>query len=126
MQFDGTTLHGILLHQAEPVLVIDATGRTCTMPGPAAARMLADDMVGVGNRRRIRFVKPCDSTVANARRRRADVKAVVQQHVVEHDSRLDPVHRNTQSRGAKLWVPQPTRARTGQGGRIVKLRFEKN
>lgn len=126
MQFEGATLHGILLHQAEPVLVIDATGRTCTMPGPVAARMLGDDMVGVGNRRRIRFVKPCDITVANARQRKSDVKAVVQQHVVEHDSRLDPVHRNPQGRGAKLWQPQHTRARTGQGGGIVRLLFEKN
>jgi len=126
MQFEGTALHRILLHQAGPVLVIDVTGGSHTMPGPVAARMLADDMVGVGNRRRIRFVKPCDTTMADARQRNADVKAVVQQHVVEHDSRLDPVHRNPQGRGAKLWKPQPKRARTGQGGRIVRLLFERN
>lgn len=124
MQFEGAMLHGILLRQSEPVLVIDVNGAKRTMSAPVAARMLADDMVGVGNRRRIRFVKPCDGTLANARQQKAEVKVIVQQHVVEHDPRLTRVHRNPQNRGAKTWRPQPRRARTGQGGRVLKVQFK--
>jgi len=121
MQFDGALLRAILQRQTEPVVVLDVTGRKNTIAAKDAVVALLDDTLGVGNRRRIRYVKPSDAAIASARRRTRDIK-----DLLHHDPRPEHVQRNTQNRGAKTWRPQPTRARTGEGGGVVTLFRHRN
>ena len=61
MQFDGDALAGILAQQKQDVALRDANGYTCgDIPAALALRMVEHDLYfGIGNRRRIRYLRPC-------------------------------------------------------------------
>jgi hypothetical protein len=59
MQFDGEELRQILKRQTEGVEVYDAAGfARGELAAALAARMALSAYVGVGNRRRIRYLRP--------------------------------------------------------------------
>jgi hypothetical protein len=60
MQFEGAELTGILRRQTEAVQIHDRIGRTVDVQTPGAAVLTAatGTCVGVGNERRIRFLRP--------------------------------------------------------------------
>lgn len=58
MQFAGEQLRGILLLQTEPVSLYNERGTARGMIGPMDAAIHVGTHVGIGNKRRIRFIRP--------------------------------------------------------------------
>ncbi len=120
MEFWREALRTVLREQAEPVGVFDANGKKKRNVSAeyAAKHYATDEFVGVGNRRRIRFIKPVTLVHKPAITRAELIR------IMNDDPRGPVVHRNRQGRGAKRWVGQPARARTGAAGkaRVVFLR----
>lgn len=117
MHFEGEALRAILRRQVEPVTIIDHTGKEHHgNDARTLAGTILDNMAGVGNKRRVRFVKPTDAAIVAMRRAHADMR-----EVMRHDPRPEHVHRNPQERGAKIWVAQFVNARSGQAGGLRKL-----
>lgn len=114
MHFEGEALRAILRRQVEPVTIIDVTGKE--QHGKDArtlANTILDNVAGVGNKRRVRFIKPTDAALVALRDSHANMR-----DVMRHDPRPEHVHRNRQERGAKTWVAQFVNARSGQAGGI--------
>lgn len=120
MQFAGEQLEAILRRQTMPVEVVDFSGRVClSATGPEVlGRFVLAGYVGVGNHSRIRFVKP-----EGVRYRPEDFGS--QRQIVMNFQASDELARDAQmipvAAGTKRWRPQPARAKTGQGGRVVTI-----
>jgi hypothetical protein len=123
IEFHDEILQEKLRVQFEAVSVFDENGqeRKNINARYAADLALTGEYVGVGNRHRIRFIKP-----AGMRRRRPVFVTTVEikQLLAEYPKKPE-VERNYQPRGNKGWVQQPAQARTGQGGPVHTIHFRK-
>ena len=124
MEFWRESLRAVLREQVELVGVLDATGKKVReVSALFAAEHYGDNYIGVGNRRRIRFIKPVNTV---------RVPPMIGEQIrdaILGDPRMKRhrVQKNMKTvwREGHTWPTQQSRARTGQGGRLKTIFVER-
>jgi len=121
MKAEGHKLQAILRRQAQTVRIIDENGRErCGISARYAADFILDKpYIGFGKNGVVEFLKPADFDRPPPFATRWDVRNLLAQY-----PRRPPVQLNHQQPGAKTWVQQPTRAKTGVGGQTTTIHFK--
>jgi hypothetical protein len=122
VKFEHQKLQTILRRQVESVRLVDDDGHErCGISACFAADYIWEKhYIGFGRNGVIEFLKPAGS----GRARPYATKWDIQQLMTEYPKQ--PLVRcNHQERGAKTWVQQPVRARTGHSGSTTSIFIEK-
>ena len=114
MKARGEKLRAILAQQQESVTIISSDGRQrCNISAHHAAREIAGGgFTGFGKRGIVLVIVADGAPRPGPFAPPSGIRAVMQAF-----PRLPHVDKNVQKPGAKKWVPQPVRARTGRMGR---------
>jgi hypothetical protein len=122
MKVEGQLLQSILRRQIEAVRIVDESGRDRRgISARYAADLVLDQpYIGYGKNGVIEFLKHHDADRPPPFATRWDLRNVMAQY-----PKRPPVQLNHQPPGAKAWVQQPTRAKTGVGGQMNTIHFKR-
>jgi hypothetical protein len=76
--------------------------------------------MGFGKNGVVEFLKPAAMDGAQPFATKWDIRQLMTEY-----PRKPPVQRNHSERGAKTWIPQPVRAKTGRRGSTITIFIEK-
>ena len=122
MKFEDERLQTILRRQVESVRLIDGDGQERRgISAPYAADYISErGYIGFGRNGVIEFLKPADMGVAGPFASKRDIRQVMAAY-----PKKPLVHGNYRERGAKTWVQQPVRAKTGRFSSTTSIFIKK-
>jgi hypothetical protein len=122
MKTEGQQLQSILRRQHDAVCIVDESGRECRgISAIYAADLILDEpFIGYGRNGVIERLKHLGADKPPPFATRWDVRNLMSQY-----PKRPPAQLNHQRPGAKTWVQQPTRSKTGVGGQTNTIHFKR-
>jgi hypothetical protein len=122
VNFEGQKLQTVLRRQVESVRLVDDDGRERRGISAryAADFILEKEYIGFGKNGVIEFLRPVTMNSTQPFATAWDIRKLMTEYPKE-----PLVHGNYREPGAKTWIQQPVRAKTGRSGSTTSIFIEK-